>query len=365
MPSNLSLRRAKKVIWVIRISDVDMSMKPQITSVTPPHAIPGGEVILSCEGLRPHGDFGFRCSIGGIEARLVGASQTRLVALVPDGIRTEVAGVVIEGADGASEPFVMRIGATLVDSMHIVANPAVDPSDGSVIVTVSGTRGQKLPRTLFRVSDSGRVDEIPAEVLNPTAVAFDSHGKMFVSCRAQGWVCEVGADGDVSVRGENLGIATGLAFDNQDSLFVGDRSGTIYRLSENGDATPFATLEASVAAYHIAFGPGGRLFVTAPGLASFDSVHSVDEFGFVSKYFRGLGRPQGLAFDSDGNLYVAASYRGRRGIIKIAEGATHAEVFISGGNVVGTCFGMNGQMYVATSTSLYSFDLGLKGILLN
>ena len=37
----------------------------------------------------------------------------------------------------------------------------------------------------------------------------------------------------------------------------------------------------------------------------------------MKTFFRGLGRPQGLAFDRDGNLFVAACYAGQRGIVRI------------------------------------------------
>jgi hypothetical protein len=70
-------------------------------------------------------------------------------------------------------------------------------------------------------------------------------------------------------------------------MYVGDRSGTIYRIPEPALHEPFATLEASVAAYHMAFGPDGKLYVTAPGLASHDTVYAIDENGSVEKYFRG------------------------------------------------------------------------------
>ena len=43
-------------------------------------------------------------------------------------------------------------------------------------------------------------------------------------------------------------------------------------------------MDASVAAYHMAFGPDGRLFMTAPGLASHDAVHVIDKEGFDENF---------------------------------------------------------------------------------
>ena len=114
-----------------------------------------------------------------------------------------------------------------------------------------------------------------------------------------------------------MGIATGIAFDGDGNLFVGDRSGTIFKISPSGEIFVFATLEPSVAAYHLAFHPSGDLFVTGPTTSSYDRVYRITQGGEVSSFYRGLGRPQGLAFDREGNLYVAASHAGRRGIVRI------------------------------------------------
>ncbi|PYT04135.1 MAG: gluconolaconase, partial [Acidobacteria bacterium] len=127
----------------------------------------------------------------------------------------------------------------------------------------------------------------------------------------------------------NLGIATGIAFDAEGRMFVGDRSGTIYLVNEIGEGQTFATLEPSMAAYHLAFGPGAHLYVTGPTLSSFDSVMRISPEGEVTRFFSGLGRPQGLAFDLEGNVYVAASRRGHRGIIKITPDA-EAEMAVAG-----------------------------------
>src|SRR6185369_8895300 len=96
---------------------------------------------------------------------------------------------------------------------------------------------------------------------------------------------------------DDLGIATGLAFNRDGEMFVGDRSGTIYRINEIGESSKWAEHEPSVSAYHLAFGPDDALYVTGPTVSSFDSITRFNEEGIGSTFYRGLGRPQGLAFD--------------------------------------------------------------------
>src|SRR5258707_10410431 len=147
-------------------------------------------------------------------------------------------------------------------------------------------------------------------------------------------------------------------------MFVGDRSGAIYRLNEIGEAKPWAQLEPSVSAFHLAFGPDDALYVTGPTVTSFDCVWRINADGDVDTFFKGLGRPQGLAFDSKGNLYVAASLRGRRGIVRISPDGQESELFVAGVNLVGLAFSASGEMAVVSIDSVYSLPVGIKGRLL-
>ena len=147
-------------------------------------------------------------------------------------------------------------------------------------------------------------------------------------------------------------------------MFVGDRGGTIFRINEIGEASPWAEHEPSVSAYHLAFGPDDALYVTGPTVSSFDVITRFDKYGSSAPFFRGLGRPQGLAFDREGNLYVAASLEGRRGIVKISPDGMDAELVVAGMNVVGVAFSAAGEMIVATSDTVFSLPLGIEGTLL-
>lgn len=340
-----------------------MSVPVKITSVEPPYAIPGGEIVLNCEGFAALVHENDGCYVAGAKCRIVAASSQRILGRVPDEAGEGKTLVHLESGGAVSNAHEITVGQQIADNMHIVANPAVDPSDDAIILTRSGGRGQHLPATLFRLETDGYLDELPEPVLNPTGIAFDREGMMYVTNRAQGEVYAVSRDGTSTVYATRLGIATGIAFDDENRMYVGDRSGTIYRVREFSAPETFALIEPSVAAYHMAFGPDGRLYVTAPGLASHDAVYAVDKKGDVTNYFRGFGRPQGLAFDKEGDLYVAACYKGRHGIVRVSPRGDVCEHFVAGNNIVGLCFTRKGEMIVATNESVYSVPCGIEGTL--
>lgn len=342
-----------------------MNKAGKIISIDPPYAIPGGEVVIACEGFRINGDGDFGCYFGGEQARLIGASTSRILAIVPENLTTAETEIYLENDGERSASINFTIGRKLADDLHIVANPAVDPKDDSVILTRSGSRGQQLPATLFRLEKDGYLNEMQAEILNPTGVAFDKAGQLFVTARADGEVFRIGDDEENIPFASELGIATGVAFNNKGEMFVGDRSGTIHRVEIIGTSEIYATLEPSVSAYHLAFGADEKLYVTAPGLSSFDAVYAIDKNGNEQIFYRGLGRPQGLAFDRAGNLYVAACFEGKHGVVKISADGEKAEMFVAGMNVVGLCFTRSGEMIVATNDTVYSLPVGIYGMLLS
>lgn len=340
-----------------------MSGTVKIREIIPNRAIPSGEIEILVEGLQvPIGE-SVRCLVNGVECRVAAASSRRVVVSLPE-VDDSTSIVQIETKEQDSNGFVVTTGKLVAGDMHIVANPAIDPSDDALILTRSGSRGQQLPTTLFRLETDGYLDELPVEMLNPTGTAFGPTGAMYVTNRAEGTISRIVRGEDAVVVASDLGVATGIAFDAGGMMYVGDRSGTIYRVFEDGGKETFAVIEPSVAAFHIAFGPDGRLYVSSPGFASHDFIYAVDIDGEVERYVRGLGRPQGLAFDREGNLYVAACYKGRHGVVRIDNETREIEHFIAGGGVVGLCFTRNGEMIVATGDSAYSLNLGIYGTLL-
>jgi sugar lactone lactonase YvrE len=331
---------------------------PHIDRIAPAAAIPGGEITIygsgftSRHGARPVVRF------GEAEAALALASNNRLITRVPENSSGGTLQVI--NAKSESRPYPVAIAYQIADNLHPVSNPAVD-SQGNIYVTFSGPRGQRVPVSLYKIGPNYAVKPFVTSLINPTGLAMRSDGDLFVSCRHDGTIHRVGRDGRVEQWIEGMGIATGLAFDHAGNLFVGDRSGTVFKISPSREIFVFATLEPSVAAYHLAFHPGGELYVTGPTTSSYDRVYRVTQGGEVHVFYRGLGRPQGMAFDKDANLYVVASFAGRRGIVRITPQG-HAEHVLSGSALVGLTLLPSGRAILAANSALFSLDWHVRGL---
>lgn len=332
--------------------------KPHIASVSPPAALPGGEIRINGSSLRPAELKRPRVQFGEVEGAVVISSDDFVVARVPDGAKS---GPVVVATNGhVSNAQLIKVAVSIAENLHPVTNPAIDV-EGNIYVTFSGTRGQQVPVSLFKIDTNYAMKPFLSNMMNATALAIDREGQLYVSSRHDGTVYRVAQNGTMSSYAEGMGIATGIAFDREQNLYVGDRSGTIFKIGRDREIFVFATLEPSVSAYHLAFSPAGDLFVTGPTTSSFDAVYRIDKQGTLHTFFRGLGRPQGLAFDVDGNLYVAASLGGKRGIVKIAPDAT-ASLEVSGQNLVGLAFAPGRSAVLATTGAVHHLSWNIQGL---
>jgi len=257
--------------------------KPHIEAVAPSFALPGGEVRIIGRSLRPPELRRPSVHFGDIEGTVLISSDDFVVARVPEGAAS---GPVVVSTNGhVSNAHSIEVAVPVADNLHPVANPAYDRDNGAIYTTLSGSRGQKVPVSVHKITPDHGSEPFLTDVINPTGLAFSPGGEMFISSRYDGTVYRVTPFKEAEEFARNLGIATGIAFDSDGRMFVGDRSGTIYLVNEIGEGTSFATLEASMAGYHVAFGPDGYLYVAGPTLSSFDSVMRISRDGEVSRFF--------------------------------------------------------------------------------
>jgi sugar lactone lactonase YvrE len=325
---------------------------PQLTSLEPVRVVEGGRLWLRGDGFPEPESTQDLVTIGGVPARMSFAAGDRLAVVVPPGLDGGDTPVKVAWLPGAT--LYARVGALLATGLHQVDNPAFG-ADGSLYVTYSGTRGQEATVSIFRVTPAGAREPFVHGLVNPTSMTLGPDGRLYVSSRFEGRVYRVFDDGRYEVAASDLGVACGLAFDAEGALYVGDRSGTVFRIDKRGKTETFASVPASVAAFHLAMSPDGHLYVSAPTLASYDTIRRIDPAGRVEPLQVPFGRPQGLAFDPAGVLHVVEALAGASGVYAIRPG-NDPELVVTGAGLVGLAFAPNGDMVVASNESVYSFQ---------
>src|SRR5450759_2220980 len=158
-------------------------------------------------------------------------------------------------------------------------------------------------------------------------------------------------------------IATGLhqvdgpAFDRNGTLyatFSGARGQSvpvsIFRVPQNGVPEPLAA--GIVNATSLAFDPFGDLCVSS---RFGGAIYRVDRRGEITVFAEGFGRPQGLAVDVDGTLYVAEALAGASGVYRVRPGGRR-ELMVVGDALVGLAFHPERGVAVASADTVYLFD---------
>jgi sugar lactone lactonase YvrE len=328
----------------------------RITAVHPLWAVEGGPVTISGEGFQLHPELP-EVRFGGIAAHVSAASPRSLTARVPSGLDGGRTPIRVSTAQG--ETVYVEIGAPLATGLHQVDSPAFD-SNGNLYVTFSGSRGQQTPVSIYVVRPDGAREPFVSGIPNPTSMAFDRQGDLFVSSRFDGSVYRVTPEGAVATFATDLGVACGIAFGPDGALYVGDRSGSILRV-QHGRATQLAAVPPSVAAFHLAFGPDGWLYVTAPTLATHDVVYRISPSGEVGTFCEGFGRPQGLAFDNEGVLFVVDALAGDAAVYRLTiDRPGQKERVLTGASLVGLAFDPRGGLVLASNETVYRLQASLR-----
>jgi sugar lactone lactonase YvrE len=155
-----------------------------------------------------------------------------------------------------------------------------------------------------------------------------------------------GGAGTVFASGSSLNTPNGLAFNSAGNLLVDNyAANNIIQYTPNGVGTVFASTGLS-SPYGMALDGNGNLYVANAGTGGY--IEKYTSSGVGSVFASGVGYPVGVAING-GNLYVAQF--NNNSIAKIGLGGGVASTFTATGlsSPQGIAFDSHGNLYVANS----------------
>jgi sugar lactone lactonase YvrE len=194
------------------------------------------------------------------------------------------------------------------------------------------------------------------ELNNPTALAFDHSGNLFVADHAAQTIFKFTPDGtrSVFVTGVHLSDANGLACDAADNLFVLSPSGeyhiggTILKFSPDGTRSTFAT--GVGLPYSLAIDPSGNLFVSDWDTGS---IYKLIPKGEKSTFATTEIAAKILACDQAGNLFAGVPLK--HSIFKYEPGGARSD-FATGITTYALAVDKAGNVYVGdTGNAIFKF----------
>ncbi len=197
-----------------------------------------------------------------------------------------------------------------------------------------------------------------ADLNNPTALAFDHSGNLFVADHAAQTIFKFRSDGtrSVFVTEVRLSDGNGLAFDAADNLFVlspsGEYhvSGTILKFSPDGTQSQFAT--GMGLPYSLAIDPSGNLFVSDWDTGS---IYKLTPKGEKSTFATTEIAAKIVACDQAGNLFAGVPLN--HSIFKYEPGGARSD-FATGITTHALAVDKAGNVYVGdTGNTIFKVTL--------
>ena len=191
-------------------------------------------------------------------------------------------------------------------------------------------------------------------LVGPEGLTFDSNGVLYVGSTT-GRITRITPDGFVSVFVETGRSLAGLATGPQDAIWAAAfNTGEVLEITQTGVIRVATTgLDGPNA---IAFDRFQRPLVTAIGLGGRPQVALIEPDTTYRTLTREITSPNGLAFGSDGALYVADTFQNR--VVRMEESddgtLTTPQIYASGlGFPDGIAFDDNGDLFVAGAGQIW------------
>lgn len=228
--------------------------------------------------------------------------------VIADGSGNTLSSVLLYGTGTGPLPvYASAASATLQGGYVYVQGAAVDSAGNVYVVDESG--GPNYSGTVYKIAPGGAQTLVTSSISNPSGIAIDGAGNLYISSAYPGGVYEIAPSGTVSqipALSSYLYLQQ-IALDGQGNLYVAaGYPSSVLKYSPSGQVTQLGT--GTQYPEGIAVDTAGNVYV---GDCGSSSVYRITPSGATIGLVSGIYNcPASLAIDPAGNLYIGQQYGG-------------------------------------------------------
>lgn len=330
-----------------------MTQKIKIKEITPKIFLKGGVIKIDCSNKFNGWEIDEeQVFIGENPIRLIAVGSSRIIGeIMFYSDNQSTLPVYIDGTKYESNEKDVFIPVRLSEN-HVFGASPVSDAQGQIFFIDLQELQKNQQSVIYKYSFAENklvpyISGIPA----PTSLAY-FEGVIFVTSMVERKLYRCLAAGEYEVFAQGLGSAFGIAINSMGEIFVGDQTGSLFKLDSTGKASFYASLPETFKGYHFTFSPDDELYISMPSNVGKNYIFKFGKDKKLENVLETMNILGGIAFSPDGDFCWIENSR-EEGCIYMKNKENEVRKILSASFVLGITFNPLGDMIFSDLHNLY------------
>jgi hypothetical protein len=185
----------------------------------------------------------------------------------------------------------------------------------------------------------------------PTSLAY-FEGVLFITSMVDRKLYRCLGAGDFEVYSQGLGSVFGLAINSLGEIYVGDQTGSLFKVDATGRASFQASLPESFKGYHFIFSPDNELYISLPSSVGKNYIYKMNTKREIEPFIESINILGGIAFSPEGDFHWIENSR-EEGIVYKKNKDGSVQKILGGNFLLGIAFNPIGDLIVTDLHCIY------------
>lgn len=328
----------------------------KIKNVRPSVVLKGGLIEIETSGAIPAWDIeDGDVMLGSQGLRIIGTSPHKLIGEVLYFSQDEeTLPLYFQSENLNSKEYLLTLPTKISDNHILGTSPVSDPLGNIFFIDLKELQKEKQS-VIYQYSQKTKTSQVYLSgIPAPTSLAYFD-GVLWVTSMVDRKLYRCVGSEEVEVFSQGLGSVFGLAVNSLGEVFVGDQTGSLFKVDATGRASFYASLPETFKGYHFAFSPDDELFVSIPSSVGKNYIYKVTKDQETVPYLETMNILGGMCFSPSGELYWIENSR-EEGLLYKMDHNGEKEKMASAGFLLGVHFTAQENLVLTDLHNIYMVE---------